>query len=833
MDVPQQFDLVVIGSGPAGQKAAVCAAKMRKHVAIIDRGRMVGGVCVHTGTIPSKTFREAVLHLTGFTQRTFYGRDYRITDDISIQDLAYRVETIVSRETNVIRAQLKRNNISLFVGEAKFVDPHTVEVSGEGETLALRGERIMIACGTRPAHSADIPFDGVRIIDTDQFPGVSRLPKEAIVVGAGVVGLECCSFYAALGARVTLIDQRPSILDFVDHEILEALTFHLRRLGTIFRLGEKVTQVGFDKDQDRVFAELESGKRVRGDGLLYAVGRQANGDQLNLEEAGLKADMRGKIDVNESFQTAVPHIYAAGDVIGFPALASTSMEQGRLARCHMFGWVNSQISGMESTFSYHLFNVIFHLITGVLVFAIVRRLVEWSHAEESRRDLLAGFAALVFLLHPVQTEAVAYLAGRSEALSVMLVFAAFTVFLYRRETAASWATAAAVLALFGTALLAKEHTIALAALLLLTDYWWNPGFSPRGIRANWRLYLPVLLGAGAGAVYFRDLIMRASTAGFGLKDFTWYQYFFTQCRALWVYVGLFVLPVNLTADWAFPISKTIVDRGAIFGLAALVGVAAAAWHYRRRFPLAAYGFFVYLVLMAPTSSIMPIKDAIAERRIYFSMLGLLLVVVDMASRFRVERKTLAAACLVVALLAAAGTHARAGVWADAVTLWEDTSAKSPQNWRAHFQLGNAYYNQGRCDLAAAEFEKTAQLHEAGYDLLLDWGLAYDCLKQPDQALAKLRQSAMMKPTAHVYTQIAKVHAEQSRWTEALEALATAEKLDPRNPDIYAYRGKVHMLTNQVLEAVKDYQRALAIDPTLEDARQDLQKAARYLRSISK
>lgn len=354
MDAPQQFDLVVIGSGPAGQKAAVCAAKMRKHVAIIDRGRMVGGVCVHTGTIPSKTFREAVLHLTGFTQRTFYGRDYRIKEDISIQDLAYRVENIVARETIVIRDQLKRNNISLFVGEAKFVDPHTVEVSGEGETLALRGERIMIACGTRPARSKDIPFDGVRIIDTDQFPGVSRLPKEAIVVGAGVVGLECASFYAALGARVTLIDQRPSILDFVDREILEALTFHLRRLGTIFRLGEKVTQVGFDKDQDRVFAELESGKRVRGDGLLYAVGRQANGDQLNLEAAGLKADPRGKIEVNESFQSAVPHIYAAGDVIGFPALASTSMEQGRLASCHMFGAPATQVTDL---FPYGIYTI--------------------------------------------------------------------------------------------------------------------------------------------------------------------------------------------------------------------------------------------------------------------------------------------------------------------------------------------------------------------------------------------------------------------------------------------------------------------------------------------
>jgi NAD(P) transhydrogenase len=354
MSDAQQFDLVVIGSGPAGQKAAVCAAKMRKRVAVVDRGRMVGGVCVHTGTIPSKTFREAVLQLTGFRQRAVYGQNPQGDDEVSIQDLSSRVQTIVGRETEVIRAQLRRNNIALFEGFATFADPHLVEVAGENESVTLRGERIMIACGTRPAHNPDIPFDGVRIIDTDQFPGVSRLPKESIVVGAGVVGLECSSFYAALGARVTLIDQRPTILDFVDHEILEALTFHLRRLGTIFRLGEKVTKVGFDSETDRVFADLESGKRVRGDGLLYAVGRQANGDRLNLEAAGLSADPRGKVEVNASFQTKVPHIYAAGDVIGFPALASTSMEQGRLAGCYMFG---APATAVAELFPYGIYTI--------------------------------------------------------------------------------------------------------------------------------------------------------------------------------------------------------------------------------------------------------------------------------------------------------------------------------------------------------------------------------------------------------------------------------------------------------------------------------------------
>jgi NAD(P) transhydrogenase len=337
------YDLVVIGSGPAGQKAAVCAAKLRKRVAVIDRPRMIGGVSVHAGTIPSKTLREAILHLTGFTERTFYGRDYSLKDKISVQDLAFRVNGLVERETQIIRAQLKRNEISIFEGTARFRDPHTLDVEGPTGPYTLSGEHILIACGTRPAHGPGIPFDGKRIIDTNQLHQIDHVPRTAIVVGAGVIGLEFASFLAALGAKVTLIDQRSTILEYVDQEIVQALTYHLRALGTTFRLGEKVTSVGIEPERDRVFAELESGKRVQGDALLYAAGRQANGDLLNLAAAGLEADGRGRVKVNQSFQTIVPNIYAAGDVIGFPALASTSMEQGRLAGCYMFGVPASQI----------------------------------------------------------------------------------------------------------------------------------------------------------------------------------------------------------------------------------------------------------------------------------------------------------------------------------------------------------------------------------------------------------------------------------------------------------------------------------------------------------
>ena len=332
-----EYDLLVIGSGPAGQKGAICAAKMRKKVAIIDRKRFIGGVCVHTGTIPSKTLREAVLYLSGFRQRTFYGRGYVLKDRISMSDLIFRAQSVMAREIEVIKAQLRRNNVTTLEGDARFTDPHTVEVKNEEGTHLVRGQYVLVACGTRPAHSPDIPIDGKRIFDSDQLHSLEDVPRDLIIVGAGIIGLEYASMFATLGVKVTLLDQRPALLDFADHEIIESLCFQLRQLGTVFRLGEKVVSVGFDQERDRVFAKLESGKTVHGQGLLYTIGRQANGDQVNIEAAGFSSDARGKLMVNEHFQTAVPHIYAAGDVIGFPALASTSMEQGRLASCHMFG----------------------------------------------------------------------------------------------------------------------------------------------------------------------------------------------------------------------------------------------------------------------------------------------------------------------------------------------------------------------------------------------------------------------------------------------------------------------------------------------------------------
>lgn len=334
------YDLAVIGSGPAGQKAAICAAKHRRKVLVVDREDRIGGVSVHTGTIPSKTLREAVLYLSGFRQRAFYGKDYRLQDKISAADLAKRVRPVRDHEIAVVRAQLKRNGIDTMHGSSRFVGPNELAVqAADGQITKVQADHVLVACGTRPAENPAIPIDGVRVFNSDQLAQVEEIPRHLVVVGGGVIGLEYACMLAALGGDVTLIDARKQLLDFIDGEIVDMLTYHMRRHGVTFRLGEKVASCTVEeRDKGKtVVATLESGKTVLADALLYAVGRQPNTDFLDLGAAGLETDARGRLVVNESFQTKVPHIYAAGDCIGFPSLASTSMEQGRIASLHMFG----------------------------------------------------------------------------------------------------------------------------------------------------------------------------------------------------------------------------------------------------------------------------------------------------------------------------------------------------------------------------------------------------------------------------------------------------------------------------------------------------------------
>ncbi|MFJ2172862.1 Si-specific NAD(P)(+) transhydrogenase [Streptomyces sp. NPDC101062] len=325
--------MLVIGSGPGGQKAAIAAAKLGRRVAVVDRPHMVGGVSLHTGTVPSKTLREAVLYLSGLTQRDLYGQSYRLKDEITVADLTARTQHVVGLEVDVVRSQLARNQVTLVSGTGRFVDDHTVAVRDEeGQERLLTADHLVIATGTRPARPASVEFDDRTVMDSDSVLNLERIPRSMVIVGAGVIGMEYCSMFAALGSRITVVEQRAGMLDFCDAEVVEALKYRLRDLAVTFRFGETVAAV--ERHEEGTLTLLESGKKIAADAVMYSAGRQGLTEALDLGAAGLSADGRGRIPVDEHYRTAVPHIYAVGDVIGFPALAATSMEQGRAAAYH-------------------------------------------------------------------------------------------------------------------------------------------------------------------------------------------------------------------------------------------------------------------------------------------------------------------------------------------------------------------------------------------------------------------------------------------------------------------------------------------------------------------
>lgn len=332
----QTYDFIVIGSGPAGQRAAIQAAKLGKRAAIVDRQGMLGGVSVHTGTIPSKTLREAALYLSGWDQRGLYGQNYRLKQDLTIDDLMHRLHITLQHETEVIHNQLTRNNVQIIEGTASFIDAHTISVEHEdGHMEEYRSDYFLIAVGSRPVRPENISFDNKHVVDSDGILEVKDTPSSLVVVGAGVIGVEYASIFSTLDVKVTLLDGRDSMLGFLDNEIVDELTHSLRERGVSIRLGEDVESI--EPGKCGVIVKTKSGKRINADLVLFAAGRIGSTWALKPENAGVETDKRRLLKVNDHFQTSVPHIYAAGDVIGFPSLASTSMEQGRIAATHAFG----------------------------------------------------------------------------------------------------------------------------------------------------------------------------------------------------------------------------------------------------------------------------------------------------------------------------------------------------------------------------------------------------------------------------------------------------------------------------------------------------------------
>ena len=411
----RHFDLCVVGSGPAGQKCAIQAAKLGKTVCVVEQMEAVGGVAINTGTIPSKALREAVVAVLAARKHAddVGGGTIDRTKELSL--LIDYCQRVIRAEIEVVRRQLLDNGIELMHGGASLLDANRIVVDGRHTTETIDATHILLAPGTTPARPAHVPFDGEKIVTTDELLHLPYLPQTLIVVGGGVIGTEYASMLSALGVRVTLIETRDRLLEFADREIVEALQYQLRQSGTTLRLGEKVVEIkrvpapsGSRTTGDVVQATLASGKTLHADCLLYSGGRQGATDKLGLAAAGLAADERGRIKVNETFQTSAPHVYACGDVIGFPALASTSMEQGRLAACHMFG---APMVLEEEMLPYGIYAIPEISMVGATEDALTERAVPYEtgiayYRETARGQLLGDETGMLKLLIHQQTEAI-------------------------------------------------------------------------------------------------------------------------------------------------------------------------------------------------------------------------------------------------------------------------------------------------------------------------------------------------------------------------------------------------------------------------------------------
>jgi tetratricopeptide (TPR) repeat protein len=485
-------------------------------------------------------------------------------------------------------------------------------------------------------------------------------------------------------------------------------------------------------------------------------------------------------------------------------------------------WLNYRADGTEPYY-YHLANVFIHVAVGMLVFLVLRRILRYAGEPDDRSNVLSALGAAVYLVHPIHTEAVAYVASRSDLLSTAFTLACLALFLrwHRSERGIGFGQAALALGTMAAALLCKEQAAVAPALLLAADYFWNPGFSLRGILRNWRLHGLVALGGMAGLAFVIRTLIASDTAGFNTQGIRWYEYFFTQCRVLWRYLGLVALPLGQNLDPEIALSRTIADPAVIAGMLALAAVSVAAWIWRREFPVAAFGWVMFLLMIAPTSSIVPIRDLSAERRVYFPFIGLLLVALEGARRVRLSRPLAVSASAAALLALCSLTAARSELWGDPIALWSDTAQKSPNKARPSFQLGYAYYTAGRPAEAVRAYEHAARVEKPNLLLLTNWALALDSGGDGQGAVRRLHEALQLEPSAHAYAALGMVLGKMGRSSEALSALDAGEKLDPIHWPLFLYRGNVYVSLGNWSDAEKEYRRVLQLDPGNQAAEQGL------------
>ena len=477
-------------------------------------------------------------------------------------------------------------------------------------------------------------------------------------------------------------------------------------------------------------------------------------------------------------------------------------------------WVNYAASG-EQTFPYHATNVLLHFFNSILVALIAMRLLELAGLKDSpAKPTLGIFAGALFLLHPIQTESVAYVASRSEGLSVFFYYGAYCVFLYGRTERITIWRALAVTALFGAAASTKEHALTLPVLMLLTDLYWIKG----GVRANALLY-GLLTGAGAasGAFVWR-VLSAADTAGFHVPGLTPLSYLYTQGRVFWMYLRLLVIPFGQNLDPDVAISHTPLDHGAIFGLLGVAALIAAAWIYRKRWPLASFGVLVFVLLILPTSSIIPIKDPMAEHRVYLPFIGFALVCLEFLRRMQLRQRLMIEIPVLLILLML--TFQRSKLWGDPLLLWGDTVSKSPLKMRPRFHLAQTYWQQQNFPKAEENFEIASRLAPADYSLLVDWAYALDSLGRWEEAIEKLRMAIAKESDSQAWATMGLIYARHGRVAVALDSLQQAQSLNPNFVFTYVARGNVYEAIGDFARAKEQYQHALDLDPydqTIRDA----------------
>ncbi|HLH41971.1 MAG TPA: tetratricopeptide repeat protein [Bryobacteraceae bacterium] len=483
-------------------------------------------------------------------------------------------------------------------------------------------------------------------------------------------------------------------------------------------------------------------------------------------------------------------------------------------------WLNYAASG-EQTFSYHATNVLLHVFNSVLTALIAMRLLELAGAKDGRaKPTLGIFAGALFLLHPLQTESVAYVASRSEGLSVFFYYGAYCAFLYRRTERITIWRALAVTALFGAAASTKEHALTLPLLVALTDLYWIKG----GMRANALLYGLLAAAGAAGGAFVWRVLRAADTAGFHVPGLTPLSYLYTQGRVFWMYVRLLALPWGQNLDPDIAISHTPFEHGAIFGLLGIMVLLAAGWLFRKRWPLACFGVLVFVLLLLPTSSIIPIKDPMAEHRVYLPFFGFTLVWLEFLRRMELRRRL--AIEVPVLLIFLALTFQRNKLWGDPLLLWQDTAAKSPLKVRPRFSLAYAYWQQQNCAKAEENFEMASRLGPADYSLLVDWAYVLDCVGRRREAIEKLREATRKESDAQAWATLGMMYAKQRQMTEALDSLQQAQNLNPNFVMVYSVRGNVYEAMGEMAQAKEQYQRALDLDPYNQPARDALTRLLR-------